>query len=395
MASDHKDRGVAGKTALVTGITGQDGAYLAELLLEKGYMVHGIKRRASLFNTDRVDHLYQDPHQAGVRFSMHYGDLTDATNLIRIVQETRPDEVYNLAAQSHVQVSFETPEYTANSDALGTLRLLEALRILGMERSARFYQASTSELFGSARETPQRETTPFYPRSPYGVAKAYAYWITVNYREAYGMHASNGILFNHESPIRGETFVTRKITRAVAGIALGLQNVLYLGNLQSLRDWGHARHYVRAMWLMLQQDEPDDFVIATGEQHSVREFTRAAFAEVGIEVEFVGDGADEVGRVAAVDPDLLSLASNGLVESDRLAGLVPGTVVVRVDARYFRPTEVDTLLGDSSKARERLGWLPSIGFEQLVHDMVWADVEQAQRLSVLRAGGYTVLEPRE
>jgi GDPmannose 4,6-dehydratase len=395
MGTDPKDEGAAGKTALVTGITGQDGAYLAELLLEKGYTVHGIKRRASLFNTDRVDHLYQDQHQAGVRFFMHYGDLTDATNLIRIVQETRPDEVYNLAAQSHVQVSFETPEYTANADGLGTLRLLEALRILGMERSARFYQASTSELFGAARETPQRETTPFYPRSPYGVAKAYAYWITVNYREAYGMHASNGILFNHESPIRGETFVTRKITRAVAGIALGLQDVLYLGNLHSLRDWGHAKDYVRAMWLMVQQDEPDDFVIATGEQHSVREFTRAAFAEVGVEVEFAGEGADEVGRVAGIDADLLSVASNGLVESDRLAGLVPGTVVVRVDSRYFRPTEVDTLLGDASKARDRLGWRPSIGFDQLVHDMVWADVEQAQRLGVLRAGGYTVLEPRE
>jgi GDPmannose 4,6-dehydratase len=395
LEQNPKDRQGAGKTALITGITGQDGAYLAELLLEQGYTVHGIKRRASLFNTDRVDHLYQDPHRAGVRFFMHYGDLTDATNLIRIVQETRPDEVYNLAAQSHVQVSFDTPEYTANADALGTLRLLEALRILGMERSTRFYQASTSELFGAAREIPQRETTPFYPRSPYGAAKAYGYWITVNYREAYGMHASNGILFNHESPIRGETFVTRKITRAVARIALGLQDVLYLGNLHSQRDWGHARDYVRAMWLMLQQDEPDDYVIATGEQHSVREFTRAAFAEVGIEIEFVGEGAEQIGRVAGVDEDVLSHARNGLAETERLEHAAPGAVVVRVDSRYFRPTEVETLLGDASKARERLGWEPSIAFAQLVHEMVWADVEQAQRFHVLRAGGYSVLERRE
>jgi GDPmannose 4,6-dehydratase len=383
------------KTALITGITGQDGAYLAELLLEKGYLVHGIKRRASSFNTQRVDHLYQDPHEAGVRFHMHYGDLTDATNLIRIVQETKPDEVYNVAAQSHVQVSFETPEYTANADALGTLRLLEALRILGMERSARFYQASTSEMFGAVREVPQRETTPFYPRSPYGAAKVYGYWITVNYREAYGMHASNGILFNHESPIRGETFVTRKITRAVARIALGQQEELFLGNLHARRDWGHARDYVRAMWLILQQDEPSDYVIATGEEHSVREFVARAFAEVGVRVEFGGEGADEVGRVAAVDPKPLAKARNGLVEVARPEWLMPGTVVVRVDKRYFRPTEVEALVGDAAKARERLGWQPTIGFGQLVHEMVWEDVDLAQRSHVLRAGGYEVREPQE
>jgi GDPmannose 4,6-dehydratase len=388
------------RTALITGITGQDGAYLAELLLEKGYTVHGIKRRASLFNTDRVDHLYHDPHQAGVRFFMHYGDMTDATNLIRIMQETRPDEIYNLAAQSHVQVSFETPEYTANADALGTLRLLEAMRILGLERSCRFYQASTSEMFGAVQEAPQRETTPFYPRSPYGAAKLYGYWITVNYREAYGMHASNGILFNHESPIRGETFVTRKITRAVARIALGLQDVIYLGNLHSQRDWGHAKDFVRAMWLMVQQDEPGDYVVATGEQHSVREFTQRAFAEVGVRVEFVGEGADEVGRVANLDAALLHRARNGLAGpgakgSTTEEWLTAGTVVVRVDSRYFRPTEVEALLGDASKARERLGWEPTIGFDQLVHEMVWEDVDLAQRHHVLRAEGYTVLDPRE
>ena len=395
VAPNPQDRTGRGKTALITGITGQDGAYLAELLLAKGYTVHGIKRRASLFNTDRVDHLYHDPHQAGVRFFMHHGDLTDATNLIRIVQETKPDEVYNLAAQSHVQVSFETPEYTANADALGTLRLLEALRILGMENTTRFYQASTSEMFGAVRETPQRESTPFYPRSPYGAAKLYGYWITVNYREAYGMHASNGILFNHESPIRGETFVTRKITRAVARIALGLDQELYLGNLHSMRDWGHARDYVQAMWLMMQQDEPDDFVIATGEQHSVREFTTMAFAEVGIGVEFFGDGVDEVGRVAEVDRALLARACKDLVEPLPSEGLSAGRIIVRVDPRYFRPTEVETLLGDAGKARKRLGWNPLIGFADLVHEMVWTDVELAQRAHVLRAGGYEVLEPRE
>jgi GDPmannose 4,6-dehydratase len=389
------------KTALITGITGQDGAYLAELLLDQGYTVHGIKRRASSFNTARVDHLYQDPHQSGVRFFMHYGDLTDATNLIRIVQETQPDEIYNLAAQSHVQVSFETPEYTANSDALGTLRLLEAIRILGMERTVRFYQASTSEMFGLVREVPQRETTPFYPRSPYGAAKVYGYWITVNYREAYGMHASNGILFNHESPIRGETFVTRKITRAVARIALGLDDGLYLGNLDSQRDWGHARDYVRGMYLMLQQDEPDDYVLATGEQHAVREFVAAAFAEVGMTLQWRGEGVDEVGVVDAVDLRRFSAARAG-ADSEDIPGLVdgegpvtPGEVVVRVDPRYYRPTEVESLLGDPGKARDRLGWQATIGFDQLVADMVAADLTQARQDDLLRRGGFAVRNFRE
>ncbi len=369
------------RTALITGITGQDGAYLAELLLDKGYVVHGIKRRASLFNTDRVDHLYDDPHAAGVRFFMHYGDMTDATNLIRIIQETQPQEIYNLAAQSHVQVSFETPEYTANSDALGTLRLLEAMRILGLKDTCRFYQASTSEMFGKVQETPQRESTPFYPRSPYGAAKVYGYWITVNYREAYGLHASNGILFNHESPIRGETFVTRKITRAVARIALGLQSELYLGNLDSLRDWGHAKDFVRAMHLMLQQDEPDDYVVATGEQHSVREFTQLAFAEAGVKLRFEGAAADEVGVVDSGDAGK--------------ANVQPGAGVVRVDPRYYRPTEVSTLLGDATKARERLGWSPAHSFRELVSEMVCEDLSQAQRIDVLRAGGFAVQEPQE
>jgi GDPmannose 4,6-dehydratase len=389
------------KTALITGITGQDGAYLAELLLDQGYTVHGIKRRASSFNTARVDHLYQDPHQSGVRFFMHYGDLTDATNLIRIVQETQPDEIYNLAAQSHVQVSFETPEYTANSDALGTLRLLEAIRILGMERTVRFYQASTSEMFGLVREVPQRETTPFYPRSPYGAAKVYGYWITVNYREAYGMHASNGILFNHESPIRGETFVTRKITRAVARIALGLDDGLYLGNLDSQRDWGHARDYVRGMYLMLQQDEPDDYVLATGEQHAVREFVAAAFAEVGMTLQWRGEGVDEVGVVDAVDLRRFSAARAG-ADSEDIPGLVdgegpvtPGEVVVRVDPRYYRPTEVESLLGDPGKARDRLGWQATIGFDQLVADMVAADLTQARQDDLLLRGGFAVRNFRE
>jgi GDPmannose 4,6-dehydratase len=400
------------KTALITGVTGQDGDYLAEHLLDQGYVVHGIKRRASLFNTDRVDHLYDDPHKPGVRFFMHYGDLTDATNLIRIVQETQPDEIYNLAAQSHVLVSFETAEYTANADALGTLRLLEAMRILGLEKKTRFYQASTSEMFGLAQEVPQRETTPFYPRSPYGAAKVYGYWICVNYREAYGLHASNGILFNHESPIRGETFVTRKITRAVARIALGLQEDLYLGNLDSQRDWGHARDYVKAMYLMMQQDEPDDYVIATGEQHSVREFCERAFAEVGIAVRFEGAGAEEVGVVDSVDPDLLARARNGYgvavaVRSDSLpAGdstdppargdrLVPGRVLVKVDRRYFRPTEVASLVGDASKARDRLGWRPETGFGELVHEMVWDDLAAAQRDDLVRMSGFRVHEFRE
>jgi GDPmannose 4,6-dehydratase len=387
------------KTALITGITGQDGAYLAELLLEKGYMVHGIKRRASLFNTHRVDHLYSDPHSGDVRFRMHYGDMTDATNLIRIVQETQPDEIYNLAAQSHVLVSFETAEYTANADALGTLRLLEAMRICGLEHTSRFYQASTSEMFGLVQEVPQRETTPFYPRSPYGAAKVYGYWITVNYREAYGMHASNGILFNHESPVRGETFVTRKITRAVARIALGLQHDLYLGNLDSQRDWGHARDFVRAMYLMMQQDEPGDYVIATGEQHSVREFVMRAFAEIGVGVRFEGKGAGEVGVVDSVDADLIASARRGYgpgaLDVGSAEPLAPGQVLVRVDPHYFRPTEVATLLGDATKARERLGWTPTIGFGELVHEMVWDDLAEAQRDELCRAEGFVVREFKE
>jgi GDPmannose 4,6-dehydratase len=338
------------KTALITGVTGQDGAYLAELLLAKGYEVHGVKRRSSSFNTERVDHLYQDPHEGRTNFFLHYGDLTDATNLIRLVQEVQPDELYNLAAQSHVHVSFETPEYTANSDAVGTLRLLEAIRILKLEEKVRFYQASTSELYGKVQAIPQNETTPFYPRSPYGAAKLYAYWITVNYREAYGLHASNGILFNHESPLRGETFVTRKITRAVAAIELGLQSRLFLGNLDAKRDWGHARDYVEAMWLMMQQPEGDDYVVATGEMHSVREFVELAFAEVGRKIEWRGNSADEKG----VD-------------------VKTGDVLVAIDPRYLRPTEVDVLLGDPTKAREKLGWRHKIAFTELVREMVEAD----------------------
>ncbi len=352
--------------ALITGITGQDGAYLAELLLRKGYQVHGVKRRSSSFNTARVDHIYRDLHEEDVRFFMHYGDLTDATNLIRIIQEVKPDEIYNLAAQSHVQVSFETPEYTANSDALGTLRLLEAIRILGLGDRVRFYQACTSEMFGKVQEVPQRETTPFYPRSPYGAAKVYSYWITVNYREAYGFFACNGILFNHESPIRGETFVTRKITRAAARIHLGLQDQLYLGNLDAKRDWGHARDYVWAMWLMLQQNEPDDFVIATGESHSVREFVERAFAQVEIEIAWEGSGVDEVGR-------------------DR----VSGKPIIRIDPRYFRPTEVDALLGDPTKAKRTLGWKPTIGFDELVTRMVSEDLKEARRDVVCQEQGFS------
>ena len=386
------------KTALITGVTGQDGAYLAKWLLDKGYVVHGVKRRASLFNTDRVDHLYLDPHEHDVRFFMHYGDMTDATNLIRVIQETRPDEIYNLAAQSHVQVSFETPEYTANADALGALRLLEAIRILGMQDSCRYYQASTSEMFGLVQEVPQRETTPFYPRSPYGAAKVYGYWITVNYREAYGMHASNGILFNHESPIRGETFVTRKITRAVARIALGLENCLYLGNLSSRRDWGHARDYVQAMHLMLQQDEPGDYVIASGEQHSVREFVQCAFAELGATIEFEGEGEEEVGRVSAVDADTLQRAyveSGGRDGDAGTVGFTVGDVTVRVDPRYYRPTEVQSLLGDPTKARDELGWRATTGFLDLVREMVREDLVHALRTDVLLKQGFTVREPRE
>lgn len=353
------------KTAFITGVTGQDGAYLAEFLLEKGYLVHGLKRRASSFNTDRVDHLYQDPHEKDVRFKLHYGDLTDSTNLIRIIQEIQPDEIYNLAAQSHVAVSFETPEYTANSDALGTLRLLEAIRILGLEQKTKFYQASTSELFGKVKETPQTEETPFYPRSPYACAKLYSYWICVNYREAYNMYTCNGILFNHESPVRGETFVTRKITRALARVKLGLQEDVYLGNLSAKRDWGHAKDYVKMQWLMLQQEAPEDFVIATGVQHSVREFVEIAAAQLDMQIEWQGEGLDEIG-----------------VEKKS------GQIIVRVDSRYFRPTEVETLLGNPAKAKEQLGWVPEITFEQLVQEMVVADLKLAERDQIVSQKGY-------
>jgi GDPmannose 4,6-dehydratase len=353
------------KIALITGVTGQDGAYLAELLLAKGYSVHGVKRRASLFNTDRIDHLYNDPHEQGLDFSLHYGDLTDSSSLIRIMQEVQPDEVYNLAAQSHVAVSFEEPEYTANSDALGTLRLLEAIRILGLEKKSRFYQASTSELYGLVQETPQKETTPFYPRSPYAVAKLYAYWITVNYRESYGFYACNGILFNHESPTRGETFVTRKITRAIARIKLGLQERLYLGNLNALRDWGHARDYVEMQWMMLQQDKPEDFVIATGEQHSVRDFVDRAAKELDIEIRWEGRDADEKGYDVAT-----------------------GKCIVAVDPRYFRPAEVETLLGDPSKAFAKLGWAPRTSFAELVSEMVREDLKSAKRDELVKQHGF-------
>lgn len=373
------------KTALITGITGQDGAYLAEFLLKKGYIVHGIKRRASLFNTDRIDHLYQDPHVEHRNFILHYGDLTDATNLIRIIQEVQPDEIYNLAAMSHVAVSFDTPEYTANADGLGTLRILEAIRILGLEKKTRFYQASTSELYGKVQETPQKETTPFYPRSPYGVAKLYAYWITVNYRESYGFFACNGILFNHESPIRGETFVTRKITRAVARMALGLQDCLHLGNLDAKRDWGHARDYVEAQWLMLQQDEPEDFVIATGKQYTVRTMVETAACELGISLNWQGEGQNEVGVIAAVE------AGRGT----RDAVLTPGQVVVRIDPRYFRPAEVETLLGDSTKAKQKLGWEPKVTFEELVVEMVRSDLDAAQRDELVKEHGYQTFDYHE
>lgn len=377
MGKDEKSM----KTALITGITGQDGAYLAEYLLNKGYLVHGIKRRSSSFNTSRVDHFYRDFHEKDVRFFMHYGDLTDATNLIRIMQETKPDEIYNLAAQSHVQVSFETPEYTANSDALGTLRLLEAIRILGMEKKIKFYQASSSEMFGKAIEIPQTESTPFYPRSPYAAAKVYAYWITVNYREAYGIFASNGILFNHESPMRGETFVTRKITRAASRIALALQDKLYLGNLNSLRDWGHARDYVEAQWLILQHDEPDDFVIATGEQHSVRKFCELAFKEAGIELEWKGNGVDEKGIIKSVESSI--------------SHLKPGAVLVEIDPRYFRPTEVDTLLGNPNKAKRILGWESKTVFQDLVKEMVQADLMIAKRDQMCADSGFEIRNGHE
>ena len=369
------------KVALITGVTGQDGAYLAEFLLNKGYIVHGLKRRTSLFNTDRIDHLYKDPHVTDRRFILHYGDLTDSTNLIRIVQTVQPNEIYNLAAQSHVAVSFEEPEYTANADGIGTLRLLEAIRICGLEKKARFYQASTSELYGLVQEIPQKETTPFYPRSPYAVAKMYAYWITVNYREAYGIYACNGILFNHESPVRGETFVTRKITRALARIALGLQDCLFLGNLSALRDWGHARDYVEMQWLMLQQQEAEDFVIATGVQYSVRQFVEIAAKELGINLAFEGEGEQEIAKITAIsNPDLKCKV---------------GDVIVQVDPRYFRPTEVETLLGDPTKAKVKLGWTPKTTFNELVQEMVQSDYESAKRDSLVKAHGFTAFDYHE
>jgi GDPmannose 4,6-dehydratase len=374
------------KVELITGITGQDGAYLAEFLLKKGYIVHGVKRRSSLFNTDRIDHLYQDPHIKHRNFILHYGDLTDSTNLIRIIQQVQPDEIYNLAAMSHVAVSFETPEYTANADGLGTLRILEAIRILGLEKKTRFYQASTSELYGLVQETPQTEKTPFYPRSPYAVAKLYAYWITVNYREAYGIYGCNGILFNHESPIRGETFVTRKITRALARISLGLQDCLYLGNLSSLRDWGHARDYVEVQWLMLQQDQPEDYVIATGVQYSVRDFVNAAAGELGIKLRWEGEGVDEVGVVQMI---------NDQGQGTSPSGPQPGQIIVRVDPRYFRPTEVETLLGDPSKARVNLGWTPKTTFAELVQEMVQADLETAKRDELIKHHGFKTFDYHE
>ncbi|MBX0332035.1 GDP-mannose 4,6-dehydratase [Pontibacter sp. HSC-14F20] len=369
------------KTALITGVTGQDGAYLAELLLSKGYKVHGVKRRSSMFNTERIDHLYQDPHEKNINFKLHYGDLTDSTNLIRIIQETQPDEIYNLAAMSHVKVSFDTPEYTANADGLGTLRILEAIRILGLTKKTKVYQASTSELYGLVQAVPQTETTPFYPRSPYAVAKLYAYWITVNYREAYGMFACNGILFNHESPLRGETFVTRKITRAAARIAMGLQDGLYLGNLDAKRDWGHAKDYVEAMWRILQQDEPEDFVIATGVTTTVRDFIRMAFGHVGIELEFKGEGVDEKGYVAACNNPEYQLEI--------------GKEVVCVDPNYFRPTEVELLIGDATKSKEKLGWVPKYDLQALVTDMMQNDIELFKRDTYLMEGGHRILNYHE
>jgi len=367
----------AQKVALITGVTGQDGSYLAEFLLNKGYLVHGIKRRASLFNTERVDHLYQDPHIDHRNFVLHYGDLSDSSNLIRIIQQTRPDEIYNLGAQSHVAVSFESPEYTADVDAMGTLRILEAIRILGLEKQTRFYQASTSELYGLVQEIPQKETTPFYPRSPYAVAKLYAYWITVNYREAYGMYACNGILFNHESPRRGETFVTRKITRGLANIAQGLENCLYMGNMDSLRDWGHAKDYVKMQWLMLQQEQPEDFVIATGVQYSVREFVTWTATELGLTLEFVGSGDQEHAVVAAIT-------------GDKAPGVKVGDVVVRVDPRYYRPAEVETLLGDPTKAKDKLGWVPEITAQAMCAEMVAHDLTEARRHALMKASGFKV-----
>lgn len=374
------------KKALVTGVTGQDGSYLAEFLLEKGYEVHGIKRRASLFNTQRVDHIYEDPHVSNARFKLHYGDLTDSSNLTRILQEVQPDEVYNLGAQSHVAVSFEAPEYTADVDAMGTLRLLEAIRFLGLEKKTRFYQASTSELYGLVQEIPQKETTPFYPRSPYAVAKLYAYWITVNYREAYGIYACNGILFNHESPRRGETFVTRKITRGLANIAQGLERCLYMGNMDALRDWGHAKDYVRMQWMMLQQDQPEDFVIATGVQYSVRQFIQWSAAELGITLRFEGQGVDEQAVVAAI------AGKDGELKAPALK---VGDVVVRVDPRYFRPAEVETLLGDPTKAKTKLGWVPEITVQEMCTEMVAEDLKTAQRNALLKRHGHDVVVAQE
>lgn len=373
------------KVALITGVTGQDGSYLADFLLKKGYEVHGIKRRSSLFNTDRIDHLYQDPHVSNRNFVLHYGDLTDSTSLVRIVQKVQPDEIYNLAAQSHVGVSFEEPEYTANADGIGALRLLEAIRILGLEKKTRFYQASTSELYGLVQEIPQKESTPFYPRSPYAVAKMYAYWITVNYREAYGMYACNGVLFNHESPVRGETFVTRKITRAISRIALGLQDCLYLGNMSALRDWGHAKDYVEMQWLMLQQDHAEDFVIATGVQYSVRQFVEFSARELGITLAFEGEGEAEVGTVVAIEP----------VNGDILAKCKVGDVIVKVDPRYYRPTEVETLLGDATKARQKLGWVPKISLGELVKEMVLSDYTAAKRDSLVKLAGFQAYDHHE
>ncbi len=381
------------KVALITGITGQDGAYLAELLLEKGYMVHGLKRRASLFNTNRIDHLYQDPHDTDLRLKLHYGDMTDSMNITRIIQETQPDEIYNLAAMSHVKVSFDTPEYTANADGIGTLRILEAVRLLGMEKRTKIYQASTSELYGLVQAVPQSETTPFYPRSPYAVAKMYAYWITVNYREAYNMYACNGILFNHESPLRGETFVTRKITRSVAKIALGLEKTMFMGNLDAQRDWGHAKDYVDAMWRILQQDKPEDYVIATGITTPVREFIRMAFAEVGVEVTFTGEGANEIGTITGIKQELLNAHLGDFKHENKMAKI--GTVVVKVDERYFRPTEVELLLGDPTKAQTKLNWKPKYDLAALVKEMVASDVQLFIRDLHLMKTGHKVLKQAE
>jgi GDPmannose 4,6-dehydratase len=384
-----------GKKALITGVTGQDGAYLAEFLLNKGYEVHGIKRRSSLFNTARIDHLYQDPHEQERKFVLHHGDLTDSTSLIHIIEQVQPDEIYNLAAQSHVAVSFEEPEYTANSDALGTLRLLEAIRILGLTKKTKFYQASTSELFGKVQEIPQKETTPFYPRSPYAVAKLYSYWIVVNYREAYGLYACNGILFNHESPVRGETFVTRKITRALSRIVLGLQECLYLGNMNAKRDWGHARDYVEMQWLMLQQDEPDDFCIASGKQYSVRDFVIAASEELGIILRWEGSGVDEVGIVKEIMPKGSGICKKRRDFNPEMNDLKVGDIIIRVDPRYYRPTEVETLLGDATKAHEKLGWQPKTSFGDLVKEMVCSDLEEAQRDALCKTEGFKTFNYNE